>query len=137
MFPSNSKILVCDDSTMSRRLLKNILERNGYMSIKEAASAEQLLEFMFNIQINEKLEIDLIFMDIVMPGITGVEFVQKLRKSNSKFNKVPIIMVSAEADRETVMSALISGANEYILKPIDEKSVCNKIQSVWNKILKK
>lgn len=136
MLPKESKLLVCDDSYLSRRLLKNILERNGYLNIREASSADQAIGILLNEEVQPDLELDLIFMDIVMPGITGVDFVKKLRVSKSKFSKTPIIMVSAEADKETVMGALMAGANDYILKPIDEKGVLTKIRSTWEKFNK-
>lgn len=73
-------------------------------------------------------------LDISMPGMLGTDLVELVRKSKSKFKNMSIIMISAEAEKQTVLKALVNGANDYILKPITKDTVLKKMQNVWQKL---
>jgi len=104
-------VLVVDDSDLDRGLLTKVLSRKG-LGIVEAASGEQCLNII------KDRKIDLILMDIMMPGLLGTDILQKVR---DKFNTVelPVIMATSKSDVSDVISCLLNGANDYITKPIN------------------
>ena len=102
-------ILIVDDSKMSRTLSKIAFEEKGYTTI-EAASGEDALEV-----IEQKIP-DLILLDIVMPGISGLETC-KIVKNNDRTRHVPIILVSAIEEFPTKKEGYQVGADDYIVKP--------------------
>lgn len=129
MFPSKVNILVCDDSKVARSMLINILQEFHFTNIHETSSGEQALKIIND---PDAKDFSLIFMDINMPGISGVDVVKRA-KSLSRYKDVPIIMVSAEAEKEIVMDALVSGAIDYVIKPIDTQTLMIKIQEAWKR----
>ncbi|ODS32266.1 MAG: two-component response regulator [Candidatus Scalindua rubra] len=104
-----NKILIIDDEVRAVMFLKRILERKGYEVIT-SFNGEKALEVIKY----EKL--DIILLDIRMPGIDGIEVLRRVRKF---CKNVGIIMVTAINDKEVGIKALESGANGYITKPID------------------
>ena len=131
MFPKNISILVCDDSDVSRTLAKKFLKEQGFEKIDEADCADNAIKLLFD---NEKTRYELLLLDISMPGMLGTELVEKIRNSGTKYRDVAIIMISAEAEKSTVLNALMNGANDYILKPLNKDMLQSKMQLVWDKI---
>ncbi|MEQ1666464.1 MAG: response regulator [Bdellovibrionales bacterium] len=104
-------ILIVDDSEFDRNLLVNALTKKGDFQTLEAINGDQCLQMLTT------HKIDLVLMDIMMPGTFGTEVLMKIRK---KFNAIelPIIMVTSKADASDVIGCLQSGANDYITKPV-------------------
>jgi putative two-component system response regulator len=110
---SPKKLLIVDDDSMNRELLQCLVEMLGHTSVTAADGYEALAVL--------DSSIDLILMDIMMPGMDGYEVVRHIR-SDSRFaavNDVPIIMNSALTDREDRLCAVEAGANDFITKPVD------------------
>lgn len=105
-------ILIVDDSEFDRGLLKNALTRKGNFSFLEACDGNQCLEILAT------NTVDLILMDILMPGTFGTQVLIKIRE---KFNPInlPIIMVTSKSDATDVVGSLQSGANDFISKPVN------------------
>ncbi len=116
------KFLIIDDSMVIRNIHKNVLKENGFpeADVFEADNGLTALE------IAEKQEIGLFLVDWNMPGINGLQFVQKIR-SMAKYEQTPIIMVTSEAAKYNVMEAIDAGATNYIVKPIHGDVLWNKI----------
>lgn len=131
MYPKNSKILICDDSPISRAVLIRILKEFGFENLYEAEGAVDVIEMLIE---KNTIHFDLLLLDIVMPDLPGTELVKVIRKSKSKFQDMSIIMVSSEGDKKTVLKALVNGANEYLLKPVESTSVLSKMGNVWKKL---
>jgi two-component system phosphate regulon response regulator OmpR len=112
-------ILVVDDDTRLRELLKSFLSRNGFrVSIaKHAAEARQHLD---------ALHFDLIVLDVMMPGQTGLDFAAELRKSDD----VPILMLTAMGDPKDRIAGLEKGVDDYLGKPFEPRELLLRIQSV-------
>jgi len=112
-------VLVVDDDTRLRELLKSFLSRNGFrVSIAaNAAAARQQLE---------ALAFDLIVLDVMMPGETGLEFAGELRKTNA----VPILMLTAMGDPKDRIAGLEKGVDDYLGKPFEPRELLLRIQSV-------
>lgn len=134
MFAPDIKIMICDDSVLSRRVLKLELGENGYNNIIEAQSGMEAINLITNSGIGEEPTVDLLFLDIVMPGIDGVETAARLKKFGGKFASLPIIIVSAEAEKEIVIKALSLGVNNYVIKPFVPGAIIEKMQLIWKKL---
>jgi two-component system phosphate regulon response regulator OmpR len=112
-------VLVVDDDTRLRELLKSFLTRNGFRvsTAANAAAAHQQLE---------ALDFDLIVLDVMMPGQTGLEFAGELRKTNA----VPILMLTAMGDPKDRIAGLEKGVDDYLGKPFEPRELLLRIQSV-------
>jgi len=109
---SNKTILIVDDSEFDRNLIKLALTRKGGFDIIEATSGEHCLEMLVS------NSIDLILMDIMMPGILGSQVLLHIRQIYSPI-ELPIIMISSISDVSEIVNALKDGANDYITKPLN------------------
>lgn len=114
----NSNILTIDDSRFVRGFLRNILEAKGY-SMVEASNAKEGFEALENHQI------DLILLDIIMPGINGIKFLEQM-KSNPNYFAIPVIVISADQSRDSYSRVLKHGANDFIKKPFIVEDVLLK-----------
>jgi len=112
-------VLVVDDDTRLRELLKSFLSRNGLRvsTAANAAAARQQLD---------ALDFDLIVLDVMMPGQTGLDFAGELRKSSA----VPILMLTAMADPKDRIAGLEKGVDDYLGKPFEPLELLLRIQSV-------
>jgi len=114
----NSNILTIDDSKFVRGFLKNILESKGY-GVVEASDAREGFEAL------ENHLIDLILLDIIMPGIDGIKFLETI-KSNPSYFDIPVIVISADQSRDNYARVLKQGANDFIKKPFIVEDVLLK-----------
>ena len=116
-------ILVVDDSRIMRNIVKNSLsqDKNQFFNFVEASNGADA----FNIL--EREHIDLLLLDWNMPQLNGLDLVKKLR-SNDKFTKLPIIMITSEAAKYNVIEAVKAGVNDYLIKPIADKDLIKKIK---------
>jgi CheY-like chemotaxis protein len=115
------KILAVDDQAEVINIIADFL-KNKYevYPAKTTAKAFALLH---------KIEFDLILLDILMPGMNGIEFLEYIKKQ-IWYENIPVIFVSSESDFKTVAQAVNLGANGYIKKPIEKELLLNKIQAV-------
>ncbi len=121
------KVITIDDSSTMRRIIKNTLKRIGYGDeILEAGDGKEALEVL------ENNEVDLIITDWNMPVMDGLTFVKTIR-ANSKYDDTPIIMVTTEAAKEDIITALKAGVNNYIVKPFTPDVLKEKIETVLGK----
>jgi len=109
------KILVVDDNVVNRRLLFNILKKEGY-ELLEASDGEEAIEVAVQGQP------DLILLDIMMPKKDGYEVCRELKK-DERFAAVPIIFLSAKAETEDKIKGLDLGGADYVTKPFDRGEV--------------
>ncbi len=106
-----TRILVVDDVTANREILKRRLMRRGF-SVAEASGGYEA------IRIVEEGPIDLILLDIMMPDLDGTDVVRAIRRTRSALD-LPIVMVSAKCLSDDVAQSMEVGANAYISKPVD------------------
>lgn len=118
-------ILIVDDDTRIRELLKKYLADNGYRT-SAAADASQAQEKMAS------LAYDLLVLDVMMPGINGLEFTERLRKQQ---NAVPILLLTARAEVEQRIEGLMMGADDYLPKPFDPKELLLRVQNILRRSL--
>lgn len=113
-------ILVVDDDNRLRELLRGYLTQNGFAvtSAEDAGSARHQLESM---------EFDLIVLDVMMPGETGLEFARSLRETS---NDVPILMLTAMGESSDRIGGLEAGADDYLPKPFEPRELLLRIQTI-------
>ncbi|MFV8829354.1 response regulator transcription factor [Alkalihalobacterium sp. APHAB7] len=114
-----AKILVVDDEERIRRLLKMYLERENY-EVEDAENGEQALEMALN------EDYDLILLDIMMPGIDGIEVCQELRKTKA----TPIIMLTAKGEEANRVQGFEVGTDDYIVKPFSPREVVLRVKAL-------
>ncbi len=118
------KILVVDDSSTMRRIIKNTLARLGYKDILEGADGVEGWD-----AINENPDVEMLITDWNMPEMNGLELVKKVR-GDERFVDLPIIMVTTEGGKAEVITALKAGVNNYIVKPFTPQVLKEKLGAV-------
>ena len=108
------KILIVEDDIDIHNLIKSVLEKERYEIISAYSGTEAIL-------LIEKNEIDLILLDLMLPGLTGEEIIKKL-------TDIPIIVISAKISSEDKVNVLSSGANDYITKPFDTNELLARVK---------
>ena len=116
-----ASLLVVDDNDLNREMLTRRLQRKGY-NVLSAIDGHQALEML---QTNR---FDLILLDILMPGISGIEMLRRVRQVHSP-TELPIIMATALDDSAQIVEALHLGANDYVTKPLDMPVVLARVQT--------
>ncbi len=123
----NMKILVVDDFSTMRRIVKNLLRQIGYANIEEAEDGAQAYS---------KLKNDgygFVVSDWNMPNMDGLELIKRVR-SDPELKDIPILMVTAEAEKEKVIAAIQAGVNNYIVKPFTGEVLKEKIDKILEKL---
>ncbi len=123
------KILVVDDMTAMRKILKTLLAQLGYKNVDEAEDGKQALEILRQ----NPNKYGLVITDWNMPNMTGIELVQAIR-SDEKLKHLPILMVTAEAKKENVLAAIKAGVNNYIVKPFTAETLKEKIEKIFSSL---
>jgi two-component system chemotaxis response regulator CheY len=118
------KLLVVDDSSTMRRIIKNTLARLGYKDILEGGDG---LEGWAAMDANP--DIEMLITDWNMPEMNGLELVKKVR-ADARFKDLPIIMVTTEGGKAEVITALKAGVNNYIVKPFTPQVLKEKLAAV-------
>ncbi|NJM15544.1 MAG: hybrid sensor histidine kinase/response regulator [Bacteroidales bacterium] len=116
-----SKILVVDDELANIYFLKKVLSAHGYEVTTASGGYEAIVE-------TDKQDFDTILLDIMMPEITGIDVLKRL-KQNDLTRSIPVIMVSAKTDPADIETALDMGAVEYIKKPVEETELLARVRT--------
>ncbi len=114
------KILVVEDDSELNQLFCRTLNRNGYVALG-AYDAVQALVML------EKETVDLIISDVMMPGMDGFEFVKQLRDAKMT---LPVMMITAKSDIKDKQSGFSSGADDYMVKPVDLQEMLLRVQAL-------
>ena len=114
-------LLVVDDNEMNRDMLSRRLSRRSH-AVKTAENGQQALDMI------AEQAFDVILLDIMMPGISGIDVLKLIRQSYSA-SELPVIMVTAKGDTGDVVAALKLGANDYVIKPLDLPIVLARVQT--------
>ncbi|MCX7965776.1 MAG: response regulator [Syntrophorhabdaceae bacterium] len=120
-------VLVVDDFSTMRKIIKNVLKQIGIESVIEAENGKMALELL------KKEQIDLIISDWIMPEMTGIDFL-KACKSEENTKKIPFIMVTAEAQKGNILEAIKSGVDNYIVKPFTPEKLQSAIEKAKERV---
>ena len=124
---SQQTILVIEDEAAIRDMLKFTLSASGYL-VREAPDAEA----GWKIALEDKP--DLILLDWMLPGMSGVAFAQKVRQ-NSQTQSLPIIMLTARGEEEDQVKGFDSGADDYVVKPFSPRALVARVQALLRRQL--
>lgn len=113
-------IITVDDSSTMRRIIKNTLQKLGFDTVLEAGNGVEALEVM------SKNSIDMIVTDWNMPEMDGLTFVKTVRQKD-EYKDLPILMITTEAAKEDILTALRSGVNNYVVKPFTPETLQEKV----------
>ncbi len=121
------KILIVDDFSTMRRIIKNLLRDLGFTNTVEADDGQTALP---------KLQaggIDFLVTDWNMPGMTGLDLLKAVR-DDASLNSLPVLMVTAEAKREQIVEAAQAGVNGYVIKPFTAGTLKEKIDKIFERV---
>jgi len=121
------KVLVVDDFSTMRRIVKNLLKQIGFESIDEAEDGAQALTKL------KACDYGLIVSDWNMPNMDGLSMLKKIREDD-ELKDIPILMVTVESEKEKVITARQAGVNNYIVKPFTGEVLKEKIDNIFEKI---
>lgn len=120
MAAKNKNILVIEDDSSTKMILKGTLRKYGYHQVEESSDGGEALK---KVQENEY---DLIFCDWQIPTMTGIQLLKKLKKDD-KTKEIPFVMITGESEKESIVSAMKAGVNGYIVKPLSIKQKLDQI----------
>jgi len=120
----NMMILVVDDFSTMRRIVKNILRQLGFTNLTEADDGTTAMAKL------KSEKIDFIITDWNMPKMTGMELLKEVR-ADPDLKHLPVLMVTAEALQENIIAAVKAGVNNYIVKPFDAKTLGEKLEKIF------
>jgi two-component system chemotaxis response regulator CheY len=112
-------VLVVDDAAFMRMMLKDILERNGFKVVGEAANGEEAIKKY------KELKPDVVTMDITMPILDGIKAVKKIKKINPQ---AKVLMVSAMGQEKLIIESIEAGAEDFIVKPFQPRKVVEAVK---------
>ncbi|MBF0349770.1 MAG: response regulator [SAR324 cluster bacterium] len=118
------KILIVDDFTKMRAIMRSTLRKLGYDNVIEADNGEAAL-----IKLQHE-RVDFVIADWNMPKMSGLELLKEVRK-DERFKDLPFLMVTAEALPENVIAAIRAGVNNYVVKPYTQQTLDEKINSIF------
>ncbi len=123
----NMKILVVDDFSTMRRIVRNLLKELGFTNVDEAEDGVVALQ---------KLKaggFQFVVSDWNMPNMTGIELLRAIR-ADAQLKSLPVMMVTAEAKKENIIEAAQAGANGYVVKPFTAATLEEKLNKVFEKL---
>jgi two-component system chemotaxis response regulator CheY len=121
------KILVVDDFSTMRRIIKNLLRDLGFSNTDEADDGNTALPML------QTGKYDFLVTDWNMPGMTGIELLQHVR-ADPNLKSLPVLMVTAEAKRDQIVAAAQAGVNGYVVKPFTAAVLKEKIEKIFERI---
>ncbi|MAR00865.1 MAG: chemotaxis protein CheY [Oceanospirillaceae bacterium] len=123
----NMKILIVDDFSTMRRIVKNLLRDLGFTNTQEADDGLTALPMLQN------GDFDFLVTDWNMPGMTGIDLLKKVRE-DERLRTLPVLMVTAEAKREQIVTAAQAGVNGYVVKPFTAAVLKEKIEKIFERV---
>jgi two-component system chemotaxis response regulator CheY len=120
----NMKILVVDDFSTMRRIVRNLLKELGFSNVHEAEDGVDALKKL------RAESFDFVVSDWNMPNMTGIDLLREIRKDVA-LKHLPVLMVTAEAKRENIIEAAQAGASGYVVKPFTAITLDEKLQKIF------
>ena len=121
------KFLIVDDFATMRRIVRNLLKELGHENADEAEDGEIAYKKL------KDGKFDFVVSDVNMPNMTGFELLKKIRSDDS-LKGLPVLMVTAEAKKEDIITAAQAGASGYIVKPFTKATLEDKLNNIFKKM---
>lgn len=123
------RILVVDDFSTMRRIIKNLLKDLGFSNIQEADDGNTALPML------QQGGFDFVVTDWNMPGMQGIDLLKAIR-ADAKLKHLPVLMVTAEAKKEQIVAAAQAGVNGYVVKPFTAATLKEKLEKIFERLAK-
>ncbi|EDQ00675.1 chemotaxis response regulator CheY [Shewanella benthica] len=123
----NMKILIVDDFSTMRRIIKNLLRDLGFSNTQEADDGTTALPML------QKGNFDFVVTDWNMPGMQGIDLLKAIR-ADDQLKNIPVLMVTAEAKREQIIAAAQAGVNGYVVKPFTAATLKEKLEKIFERL---
>lgn len=123
----NMKILVVDDFSTMRRIIKNLLKDLGFTNVQEADDGSTALPML------QQGDFDFVVTDWNMPGMQGIDLLRAIRSDDS-LKHLPVLMVTAEAKKEQIVAAAQAGVNGYVVKPFTAATLKEKLDKIFERL---
>ena len=124
MLDTNMDVLVVDDASTMRRIIRALLRELGFKNIREAEDGSAALEDL------KRHKADLVITDWNMPQMTGIELLRAIR-GDGGLKDTPVLIVTAESKKEHVMEAIQAGVNNYVVKPFNAQTLEDKLNKIF------
>jgi two-component system chemotaxis response regulator CheY len=124
MMDTNMDVLVVDDASAMRRIVRGLLKELGFKNIREADNGQVALDEL------KKRKADLVVSDWNMPEMSGIDLLRAMR-SDEVLKNIPVLMVTAEAKKENILEAIQAGVNNYIVKPFNAQTLQEKLNKIF------
>ncbi|MBL4942706.1 MAG: chemotaxis response regulator CheY [Colwellia sp.] len=123
----NMKVLVVDDFSTMRRIVKNLLRDLGFTNIQEADDGSTALPML------QGGDFDFVVTDWNMPGMQGIDLLKAIR-ADSSLAHIPVLLITAEAKKEQIVMAAQAGVNGYIVKPFTAATLKTKLDKIFERL---
>jgi two-component system chemotaxis response regulator CheY len=123
----NMKVLVVDDFSTMRRIVKNLLRDLGFTNIQEADDGSTALPML------QSGDFDFVVTDWNMPGMQGIDLLKAIR-ADSSLSHIPVLLITAEAKKQQIIMAAQAGVNGYIVKPFTAGTLKTKIDKIFERL---
>ncbi|MBN7821237.1 chemotaxis response regulator CheY [Bowmanella sp. Y26] len=123
----NMKILVVDDFSTMRRIIKNLLKDLGFTNVQEADDGSTALPML------QQGDFDFVITDWNMPGMQGIDLLRAIR-ADDNLKHTPVLMVTAEAKKEQIVAAAQAGVNGYVVKPFTAATLKEKLEKIFERL---
>ena len=123
----NMKILIVDDLSTMRRIVKNLIRDLGFNNTQEADDGLTALPML------KKGDFDFVVTDWNMPGMQGIDLLKHIR-ADAELKHLPVLMITAEAKREQIIEAAQAGVNGYIVKPFTAATLKEKLDKIFERL---
>ena len=125
--PMNLRFLIVDDFSTMRRIVRNLLKEIGYVNADEAEDGSVALSKL------KSGQYDFVVSDLNMPNMNGFELLHSIR-ADAALSKLPVLLVTAEAKKEDIVTAAQAGASGYIVKPFTKATLEEKLNKIIQKM---
>ncbi|MEL5849204.1 MAG: chemotaxis response regulator CheY [Candidatus Igneacidithiobacillus chanchocoensis] len=123
----NINILIVDDFSTMRRIVRNLLREIGFTTFDEAEDGVQALQKL------QSQNFDFVVSDWNMPNMQGIDLLRAIR-ADARLRQIPVLMVTAEAKRENILEAAQAGVNGYIVKPFTADTLREKLDAIFKRL---
>jgi two-component system chemotaxis response regulator CheY len=123
----NMKVLVVDDFSTMRRIVKNLLRDIGFTNIQEADDGSTALPML------KEGSFDFVVTDWNMPGMQGIDLLKAIR-ADANLSHIPVLLITAEAKKEQIVMAAQAGVNGYIVKPFTAATLKTKLDKIFERL---
>lgn len=124
MLNTNMDVLIVDDASAMRRILRGLLRELGFKNMREAENGRLAMDEL------KKKKADFVVSDWNMPVMTGMDLLKAIR-ADEELKATPVLMVTAEAKQENIIEAVQAGVNNYIVKPFNAQTLQEKLNKIF------